>query len=204
MLSAPARYFASHRIAASRAFAAVFFLLVLSMEPMYENTLLASLLFLAGLALVGVATVGRLWCSLYISGYKDSRLITVGPYSVMRHPLYFFSFLGFAGVGLATETLTLAITLTLLMIVGYPAVIRREETVLRAKFGAQFEAYRARTPALVPAFRRPEEPDSYVVNPRLFRRTMIDVVWFVWLVGIIELVEAMHELGIVEPLLALP
>jgi protein-S-isoprenylcysteine O-methyltransferase Ste14 len=40
----------------------------------------------------------RLWCSLYISGYKNSQLITSGPYSLCRNPLYFFSFVGFAAL----------------------------------------------------------------------------------------------------------
>jgi len=43
-----------------------------------------------------------------------------------------------------------------------------------------------------------------VVNPGLFRRTMGDVLWFVWLVGIIELVEALHEYGFMKPVLRLP
>jgi len=33
---------------------------------------------------------------------------------------------------------------------------------------------------------------------------MGDVLWFVWLVGVIELVEALHEYHILEPLLRLP
>jgi hypothetical protein len=42
------------------------------------------------------------------------------------------------------------------------------------------------------------------VSPRIFRRSMGEVVWFVWLVGIIELVEALHELAMVRPLVRLP
>ena len=42
------------------------------------------------------------------------------------------------------------------------------------------------------------------MNPALFRRTMGDVVWFVWLIGIIEFVEALHTYLVVGPLLVLP
>lgn len=203
-MSGLGRLFASRRILGSRLFVLAFFLTALATESAHEGTLLSTALFLAGLVLVGLATVGRLWCSLYISGYKDSQLITTGPYSVSRNPLYFFSLLGFAGIGFATETFTLGIVLIAATLLAYPSVIRREEQVLRARFGAAFEEYCARTPWLFPDFGKFVEPDTYTVNPRLFRRTMGDVVWFIWFVGILELVEALHEYQIVTPLFRLP
>lgn len=199
-----AELYATHRIAVSRAFGAGFFALVLCMESAQEGSLVAVLLFLAGLVLVGIATIGRLWCSLYISGYKDSRLVTAGPYSMTRNPLYFFSLLGFMGIGFATETFSLGLAFGLAFLIAYPAVIRREEAFLQSRFGSEFESYRARTPRLLPDIRLFREPESYTVNPRLFRRTMSDVVWFIWFIGIIEIVEALHELGYVKALLQLP
>jgi protein-S-isoprenylcysteine O-methyltransferase Ste14 len=193
-----------NRIVVSRAFALAFFAIVLVSRSGQEATLVAPLMFLAGLVLVGVATVGRLWCSLYVSGYKDSELVTVGPYSVTRNPLYFFSFLGFAGVGLATETLTLALALIAFFALVYPFIILREEAYLRARHGAEFEAYCARVPRFLPRPSGYSEPASWLVNTRLFRRTMTDVVWFVWLCALIELVEALHEYGVVEPWFTLP
>jgi protein-S-isoprenylcysteine O-methyltransferase Ste14 len=194
------RFFATRRMAVSRAVSAGLLVLVISTESAHAGTLLATVLFAAGLALVGVATVGRLWCSLYISGYKNAQLVTMGPYSVSRHPLYFFSLLGIVGVGLTTETIAIPAAAVLLALMGYPTVIGREESVLRARFGAAFDAYRAATPALLPAWRLYAEPASWVVNPKLFRRTMVDVVWFVWLVALIELMNALHTLHVIEPL----
>lgn len=200
----PAQYFATHRLAVSRAFALAFFLVVLAMEGAYEGSLVSTLVFLFGLVLVGVATVGRLWCSLYISGHKNTELITAGPYSLSRNPLYFFSLLGFAGIGFASETFSLGLVLAAAMLVGYPAVIRQEEAVLRERFGAAFEAYCARVPRFLPRLSGYVEPETYTVNPRLFRRSMFDVVWFIWFVGILEFVEALHEYHIVDPLFRLP
>lgn len=196
--------FSSHRILVSRIFGAVFFAVVLTTTSIQEGSIVSTILFLTGLVLVGIATVGRLWCSLYISGYKDSQLITAGPYSICRNPLYFFSFLGFAGIGFATETFTLGIALALAFLMAYPAVVDREENLLRSRFGPEFERYCARTPRFIPDFAKLNEPDTYLVNPKLFRRTMGDVVWFVWFVGIIELVEALHEYHYFEPLIRLP
>jgi protein-S-isoprenylcysteine O-methyltransferase Ste14 len=193
----------NHRIVVSRLFAAAFFGVLLSMESRLEGSLAEPTLFMAGLALVGIATIGRLWCSLYISGNKDSALVTVGPYSVTRNPLYFFSFLGFAGVGFATETVTLGLAMTLFFAIVYPIIIRREEAYLHERFGTAFVEYCARVPRFVPRFSLYVEPATWVVDTRLFRRTMVDVVWFVWLVGLIELVEAIHEHGIIKPWIAL-
>ena len=203
-MSVLGRLFASRRILVSRLFVLAFFLAVLATESAHEGNLLSTALFLAGLVLVGLATVGRLWCSLYISGYKQAHLITTGPYSISRNPLYFFSLLGFAGIGLATETLTFAALMVGATLLAYPAVIRSEERVLREKFGAAFDEYCARTPRLLPDFSRFVEPETWTVSPPIFRRSMGEVVWFVWFVGILELVEALHEYHVVEPLWRLP
>ncbi|HXF65527.1 MAG TPA: isoprenylcysteine carboxylmethyltransferase family protein [Burkholderiales bacterium] len=194
----------TRRLLVSRIFAAAFFFVVLATGSAHEGSIVSITLFLAGLVLVGIATVGRLWCSLYVSGYKDSQLITTGPYSISRNPLYFFSLLGFAGIGFATETFTMGIALTSIVLIGYLPVIEREERSLRARFGPAYDEYCARTPRLFPDLAKLSEPDAYTVNPKLFRRTMGDVVWFIWFVGIIEFVEALHEYHFFEPLIRLP
>ena len=81
-------------------------------------------MMLIGCALVGVATVGRLWCALYIAGYKTDKLITSGPYSMCRNPLYFFSLLGGIGVGLCTEYLVLAAVIVVAFAAIYPITIK--------------------------------------------------------------------------------
>lgn len=204
MFASTLNFIASHRILVSRVFALSFFVLLVLTESTVEGSMIAPLLFLTGLVLVGIATVGRLWCSVYISGYKNSELITAGPYSISRNPLYFFSFLGFIGIGFSTETFSFPLGLTAIFAIGYPLIITREEDYLRAKFGEAFTAYAAHTPRFFPNLKLLKEPETWTVNPRLFRRTMGDVLWFVWLVGIVELVEALHEYGIVTPLLRLP
>jgi protein-S-isoprenylcysteine O-methyltransferase Ste14 len=79
------------RISVSRIFVALVAILVLVSASRWETRLpiVASILFFSGLLAAAVATVGRLWCTLYIAGYKTKSLIRVGPYSVCRNPLYF-------------------------------------------------------------------------------------------------------------------
>jgi protein-S-isoprenylcysteine O-methyltransferase Ste14 len=204
MLAATANFVAGHRISVSRAFGVMFFITVLVCDSAHEATIVAPVLFLSGLVLIGIATVGRLWCSLYISGYKNSQLVTAGPYSMCRNPLYLFSFLGFVGIGLATETASIPLALIVAVLLVYPHVIKREEAHLRSKFGEAFTRYAARTPRILPDLSKYNEPDSYTVNPKLFRRTAMDVVWFVWFVGIVELVEALHEYQFFQPIFSIP
>ena len=42
-----------------------------------------------GFILVVFGSFGRIWASLYIEGNKTKNLITAGPFSMVRNPLYF-------------------------------------------------------------------------------------------------------------------
>lgn len=148
-----------------------------------------------GVVLVGIASVGRLWCSLYIAGYKRSGLVTLGPYSMCRHPLYFFSFLGWVGVGLATESFLIPLIIALGFMAYYPHVIRSEEAEMSRLHGEKFKEYSSRVPKFLPKISNFTEPDEYVVRPMIFRKHMLDAVWFVWFLGIVEIIEHLHEVG---------
>ena len=107
--------------------------------------------------------------------------------------MYFFSSLGGVGVGLASETLILPGIILIGFALYYPLVIRAEERKLQNKYGKDFEDYMNMTPRFFPSFRSFKEPEEYIVRPRAFRKGLFDALWFVWLVGILELIEAFHE-----------
>ncbi|HOD34884.1 MAG TPA: isoprenylcysteine carboxylmethyltransferase family protein [Syntrophales bacterium] len=183
------------RIPISRLLVVALIIFILLSANRWEDTYVASLLFASGCFLVAIASLGRLWCSLYIGGYKKNVLITDGPYSICRHPLYFFSFLGAVGVGLSTETFLITFVITFSYAMYYKYVIHSEEAVLLKKHGNAYKNYRDVTPALLPKLSLLREPETYTVNPRVFRKHAFDALWFVWIVGIIEIIEAFHELG---------
>lgn len=170
-------------------------ILVAMSSSKWEHTspLVAAALFGLATVLVAIAALGRLWCSLYIAGYKTKSLVTDGPYSMCRNPLYFFSLLGAIGIGLATETLTIPLIILVAFAAYYPGVIRGEERTLKGRHGADFSTYIATVPRFFPKWRYPSEPETYVVKPIVFRRHIMSALWFIWLLGAVEVVEAFHE-----------
>lgn len=196
--------FERYRVGFSR-----FFLLILGLGLLFvgskweETPLIGTILFLGACILVGIASLGRLWCALYISGYKDNTLVMVGPYSLCRNPLYFFSLLGAIGVALATKTITIPLIALVLFLIYYPLVIKSEELRLSAIHKERFESYRQTVPAFFPSPAKFQEPDEYVVRPMIFRKNLLDAIWFIWLIGILELISALHEANIVPVLFSI-
>ena len=143
---------------------------------------------------MGIASIGRLWCSLYIAGYKTERLVNQGPYSISRNPLYFFSLLGAIGVGLASETLLIPLLILIAFVVYYPFVIKSEEADLLKLHDKEYEIYLKEVPRFFPKISLLKEPEDYIVKPIVFKRQMFDALWFIWLMGLLEIIEELHEL----------
>ena len=163
----------------------------------------ATALFAAGVVLVAVAALGRTWCSMYIAGYKGRVLVSEGPYSVCRNPLYFFSLLGGIGLGLTTKNVTVPLIFLGGFGIYYSMVIRREEQALRQAFGRDYDEYEKVTPRFLPRFSLLREPREYMVDPRIFRVHLLSAVWFVWLIALAAVIEALHDAHVLPSLLAL-
>jgi protein-S-isoprenylcysteine O-methyltransferase Ste14 len=106
---------------------------------------------LIGSALAVVGLLNRASAAGYLR--KGSGLATSGPYSRTRNPLYFGSTILAAGFAIAANSWIAAACLAIYIAVFYPAVMRREESDLRAAYGAEFDAYAARVPLFFPTLR---------------------------------------------------
>lgn len=189
-----------YRTRISQLLAAAYILVFAFSEKGLESACPAipGIMMLSGCALVGAATVGRLWCALYIAGYKTDRLIMSGPYSVCRNPLYFFSLLGGVGVGLCTECATLAAVIAAAFVGIYPVTIKREEERLLCIYGGEYRAYMASVPRFIPNLRLLREPEQYTVNAKVFRREVCDALLFAASVGLFEMIEQFEQIGLIK------
>src|SRR5205085_12629546 len=106
-----------------------------------------------GLAMVSVALVFvglliRAWAAGMLR--KQKQLATTGPYALVRHPLYFGSFLMMIGFGIIVHD-----PLMLWIIAGplvwlYWQTIRSEEQRVAKFFAADWALYAAKVPRLIP------------------------------------------------------
>jgi protein-S-isoprenylcysteine O-methyltransferase Ste14 len=190
------------RLPASRAFSVLLIALILLTKSGWDQKAptVDALLFAMGITLVAIGSIGRLWCSLYIAGYKTYTLIDLGPYSVSRHPLYFFSLIGAIGVGFATETITIPAILAIAFPLAYWPVMQSEEKKLLKLHPEAYSSYMKRVPKIFPKWSLLSEPDEYVVNPRLFKKHIFSALWFIWLTGIMEIIEVLRELSVLPVL----
>jgi protein-S-isoprenylcysteine O-methyltransferase Ste14 len=188
--------FEKYRVVFSRIFLIIFGIGLLFVGSKWESRVVLAIFFASACILAAVAALGRLWCALYISGYKDNVLITLGPYSMCRNPLYFFSLAGAIGVGLATGTVLVPVVISALFAVYYPSVIKSEEARLARIHQGDFDLYRERTRAFFPKLNDFKEPDEYVVKPIIFRKNMMDAIWFILLVALLSFTSALHQSGV--------
>ena len=190
-----ARYVSAARILVSRCLMAGLALLLLFTESSWiqAHPLPAALLVFTGLLLTGVAAAGRLWCSLHIAGYKDRRLVTEGPYSVCRHPLYFFSLLGAMGAALASGTMIISLLIMVVFLIGYQPVMAAEEGKLRKLFGAEHDRYQARVPRLFPKWSLLRHAAAWSSNPAVFFKHATAVIWFPAAAGIVLLLPVLRS-----------
>ena len=95
---------------------------------------------------------------------EHHELRTDGPYRLVRHPIY-TGMLGLIIGGMLTGGFGVWIVV---LAAALPWLLRRvqvEDRMMAGRFGASYEAYRARVPALIPRAVRPGRPER-TTTPR--------------------------------------
>jgi protein-S-isoprenylcysteine O-methyltransferase Ste14 len=110
-----------------------------------------------GVVLFGSGSLLRIW-PVFVLGDRFSglvaiqpghKLVTTGVYGLVRNPSYVGLLIGAAGVALAFRS-SAGLLLTAMLVPPLIARMHAEERLLREQFGAEYEAYFARTWRLIP------------------------------------------------------
>ena len=163
-------------------------------SPYFDEAVLSEILEEIGVLLTIACAYGRSWAMLYIGGSKNDKLVTTGPYSLCRNPLYVFSVMGVVGIGFMMQSLIYTFVLTSITAVILLQTAKKEERYLSHKFAENYVAYRNSTPRFLPlnfgTFQT--EPILYV-DVQSLRRCFWDATLFIWAIPMLEFIEWIHE-----------
>jgi protein-S-isoprenylcysteine O-methyltransferase len=126
--------------------------------PWARIALPAEPVFYTAIGLIWFGLIFRLWAILTLGRFfrtsvlihDDHKLVTSGPYRVLRHPAYTGGVITMTGIGLAMGNWISLAGAFVCILMAYGWRIIFEEKALRARFGEAFEAHRKRTWAVIP------------------------------------------------------
>ncbi|MGB3538010.1 MAG: isoprenylcysteine carboxylmethyltransferase family protein [Mesorhizobium sp.] len=159
---------------------------------------------MVGVLLIFLGVIGRLWSTLYIGGRKSAEVVTGGPYSITRNPLYLFSSMAAAGVGAQMGSIVATIGFGALCAVAFYIVILREEKFLKTAMGESYRAYLARVPRFFPKLSLYQEGDTGSFKPRLLLNTLLDGLVFLVAMPVFEAIDTAQTSGVLPVLFRLP
>jgi protein-S-isoprenylcysteine O-methyltransferase Ste14 len=102
-----------------------------------------------GFVMSAMQTLGKQW-SLTARVVEGHNLITEGPYRRVRHPIYTGMFGMLVATGLAASHPLALVAGIVVFWTGTIIRVRSEERLLRATFGAAYDEYARRVPAVLP------------------------------------------------------
>ena len=192
---------AKYRLLISRIFLLIIITLLLFSDNMVDNwspTYNWLEFFGYFFGLIGV--FGRIWASLFIEGNKTQKLIIKGPYSLIRNPLYCFSFILLIGFCFFIKSILIFIQFFLIWIFIYRNTMLNEEKNLIDIHNKEYIDYYNRTPKIFPNFslyRSFDLDEKMNINIKKIERVLSESFWFLFLFGIIKAIEYLHLNGII-------
>jgi protein-S-isoprenylcysteine O-methyltransferase Ste14 len=157
-----------------------------------------------GFGLILICICGRTWCSLYIGGRKTSALVTIGPYSISRNPLYLFSIIGAVGAGAQVGGVSIAILAGIFVWIVHLTAVIQEERLLLAEHADAFRRYVADVPRFLPRLSGWQDVAVLEVRPRSVTTTFVDACFFLAAVPLAALFAYVQAAGYIRVFLTLP
>ncbi|MFN2578817.1 MAG: isoprenylcysteine carboxylmethyltransferase family protein [Pyrinomonadaceae bacterium] len=128
--------------------------------PMFPNSSLEIVLALVTMFLAissvwfcsaAIRTLGKQW-SLAARVVEGHKLVTEGPYSIVRNPIYTGMFGMLLATGLAVSHWIGLVIAIAVFAIGTFIRVRSEAKLLREMFGREFDEYAHEVPAVIPFF----------------------------------------------------
>jgi protein-S-isoprenylcysteine O-methyltransferase Ste14 len=143
-------------------------------------------LWLSGAALVLAGEAVRLWAVHHIGVISRTRsdrlgpLISTGPFSLVRNPLYLGNLALWAGFAVSARLLWMVPLILVVLGLEYHAIVRWEEHLLTARLGDSYREYAARVPRWLPKFapiKQASSPATYSWRETFFseRGTLVAI-----------------------------
>jgi protein-S-isoprenylcysteine O-methyltransferase Ste14 len=104
------------------------------------------------LSMSAIRELGRQW-SFQARLVEDHRLVTSGVYSLVRHPIYTAMLGKLIATGIVLSHWAVVLAAIVIFLIGTTIRTRLEESLLMGAFGAEFEKWKAKVPALIPGLR---------------------------------------------------
>ena len=99
--------------------------------------------------IAALKALGKEW-SLTARVLEGHRLVRSGPYRVVRHPIYTAMLGLLIATGITFSRWQLLLASVTVFLIGTFIRIRTEDKLLRQVFGAEFEVYQLKVPAIIP------------------------------------------------------
>lgn len=182
----------------------IFLLLVAMSESKWKyESAFSTFIEVLGLVFIVSFIIGRSWSILYIGNKKNASLVTQGPYTMTRNPLYFFSLVGVIGMGLLTKSLLYTAGMGILMYAYLSYIIRCEETDLQRLFPEDYHGYKTKVPRLFPALLKYTETKEVTFSPKALKKTFRESLFILLFVPYLQIVEWAQENDVLPVLISL-
>jgi protein-S-isoprenylcysteine O-methyltransferase Ste14 len=192
------------RITLAALLALVFTVLLFGQSVFPPETVVHEAIEMTGIVLIVIGIAGRLWSTLYIGGKKSRSVVTDGPYSITRNPLYVFSSIAAVGVGAQMGSITAAVGFGVACAAAFHVVILREEKFLTANLGIDYQAYMAKVPRFFPKPSLYREGEASGFRPSLLLVTLLDGLIFLVAMPLFEVIDAAQLSGVLPVLFRIP
>lgn len=136
-----------------------------------------------GFLFIITCILGRIYSTVFLGGYKANTIISHGPFSVVRNPLYIFSFFGVLGLSVISNNYLIIAFAPISFILIYYPVVLREECFLKKHFGEEYIQYCKKVNRFIPNFKLYSPKEQIVCSYKPLESAFLDS--SIWIVGAI-------------------